>query len=195
MNQNQTSPKPPDDEQPSGKGLDETPCSLPLHSLVEGIPLPNQHDGIERLVNRDGLKSWIPKGANLVFGSDLAPGLDFVIKFEQPRCRPLGATTCSPSSLPNHQKTMNPHEISTARISLRWHGSDIVKEVQIDPHQARCLAPLHKDHDFPGMPYAYRDAMNQREERRALATAIASALTNAIMEEVAAQDPRNGEHE
>ena len=87
---------------------------------------------------------------------------------------------------------MNLHEIATARISLRWHGRDIVKEVRIDPRQARCLAPLHKDHDFPGMPYAYRDAMRQREERRALATAISNALTSAIMEEVTSQDPRNG---
>lgn len=87
---------------------------------------------------------------------------------------------------------MNPHEIATARISLRWHGRDIVKEVQIDPHQARCLAPLHKDHDFPGMPGAYREAMEQREERRALATAISNKLTSAIMEEVTSQDPRNG---
>jgi hypothetical protein len=87
---------------------------------------------------------------------------------------------------------MNPYEISTVRISLRWHGRDIVKEVQIDPHQARCLAPLHKDHDFPGMPGAYREAMEQREERRALARAISNALTGAIMEEVTSQDPRNG---
>jgi hypothetical protein len=75
---------------------------------------------------------------------------------------------------------------------MRWHGRDIVKEVQIDPHQARCLAPLHKDHDFPGMPGAYREAMEQRQERRALATAISNALTSAIMEEVTSQDPRNG---
>jgi len=67
-----------------------------------------------------------------------------------------------------------------------------VKEIQIDPRQARCFGPLHKDHDFPGMPYAHRDACQQREERRALAAAIATALTSAIMEEVNSSDPRNG---
>jgi hypothetical protein len=75
---------------------------------------------------------------------------------------------------------------------MRWHGRDIVKEVQIDLHQARCLAPLHKDHDFPGMSGAYREAMEQRQERRALATTISNALTSAIMEEVTSQDPRTG---
>lgn len=84
------------------------------------------------------------------------------------------------------------NEIPTVRISLRWHGRDIVKEVQIDPHEARCFSPLDKDHDFPGMPYAHRDAMMQRQERRALASCISQALTNAIMEEVSSNDPHNG---
>lgn len=83
-------------------------------------------------------------------------------------------------------------EIPSVRISLRWHGRDIVKEVQIDPHEARCFAPLDKDHDFPGMPYAHRDAMKQRKERRALASSISNALPRAIMEEVSSNDPRNG---
>jgi hypothetical protein len=87
---------------------------------------------------------------------------------------------------------MSEHDIATARLTLRWHGRDIVKEISIEPHQARCFAPLHKDHDFPGMPGAYREAMGQSEERRRLATLIANALTSAIMEEVTSQDPRNG---
>jgi hypothetical protein len=87
---------------------------------------------------------------------------------------------------------MNPHDIPTLRVAMRWRGHDIVREIQIDPYVARCFEPLPRDHDFPGMPFARRDAEEQRRERRRLASSIASALTDAIMEEVNSQDPRNG---
>lgn len=63
--------------------LCDAPCSF-SSSSDEGIALPNQHGGIEDLMTREVLLSWIPKGANLVLGGDLAPGIDLVILLESP---------------------------------------------------------------------------------------------------------------
>lgn len=87
---------------------------------------------------------------------------------------------------------MDPFDTPTVAIQIRLRGHTFVKAIGIDPRSARCLEPLDKDHDFPGMLDAQRDALRQMEERRALASVIASALTAAIMEAATSNDPHNG---
>ena len=119
-----------------------SPCSLSLHSLVEGIPLPNQHGGIEKLANSDGLQSWIPKGANLVFGSDLAPGLDFVILLESPdgiinRCRIILAVV-GQADAPRIIEQSG----ASCRLSVLWNEVEIVDCVLLPFNSRSSLAAL-----------------------------------------------------
>jgi len=84
------------------------------------------------------------------------------------------------------------HPRTTATVILYHNGKEYRKAIQIDEPEARCLAQLPKDHDFPGIIGAMSGARCQREQRMKLAEKISQSITEAIMDEIEAQDPIKG---
>lgn len=64
--------------------------------------------------------------------------------------------------------------------------------VQIDPMDYRTLAPLPRDHDFPGDIRAFSMASRQRNDREWLVANLAKQLQATILEAIESQDTVNG---